>query len=123
MIKVNDGIRYQQVTGVGAAVTDSSAWLIQDELNPTARTVLMQDLFSAIGIHLSFILVPMGASDFTQQGRPYTYDDVPAGQTDPQLEHFSIAHDQAYVIPVLRQMLAINPHTGSLPSRGARRLG
>ena len=108
-IDVNDGIRYQRVTGVGAAMTDSSAWLIYDELSPVARATLMNDLFGATGIHLGFALVPMGASDFTSNGQPYTYDDMPAGQTDPQLAHFSIAHDEAYIIPTLRQMLAIDP--------------
>lgn len=48
---------------------------------------------------------------FTKDGHPYTYDDMPAGRSDPQLAHFSIAHDQAYILPALRQMLAINPQT------------
>ena len=51
----------------------------------------------------------MGASDFSATGVPYTYDDLPAGQTDPTLAGFSIAHDLAYVIPALQAMLAQNP--------------
>jgi glucosylceramidase len=34
---------------------------------------------------------------------------MPSGQTDPGLTHFSVAHDTAYIIPVLRQALALNP--------------
>ncbi len=52
----------------------------------------------------------MGASDFSAKGVPYTYDDVPAGHTDPTLANFSIAHDLAYIIPALRQARALNPH-------------
>ena len=39
----------------------------------------------------------------------YSYDDVPYGQTDPHLAQFSIAHDTPYIVPLLRQVLAINP--------------
>jgi len=49
----------------------------------------------------------MGASDFASQS--YTYDDLPPGQTDPELKFFSIDHDRAYIIPPLRQSLVFNP--------------
>lgn len=110
-ITVDDSERYQRYTGTGGAMTDSSAWLIYDELSPVTRTALMDDLFGRDGAHLNFALVPMGGSDFTRTGQPYTYDDMPAGQTDPQLTHFSIAHDEPYILPALRQMLAVNPQT------------
>ncbi len=110
-IQVDDSQRYQRYTGVGGAMTDSSAWLINDELTPPTRAALMNDLFGPLGAHLNFTLVPMGGSDFTRTGQPYTYDDVPAGQTDPQLAQFSIDHDRSYILPALRQMLAVNPQT------------
>lgn len=108
-VAVDDRTRYQRVTGVGAAMTDTSAWLIYDELTPVLRSQLMDDLFGSSGIHLASVLVPLGASDFTSTGRPYTYDDLPAGETDPALGDFSIAHDEAYILPALRQMLALDP--------------
>jgi glucosylceramidase len=68
----------------------------------------MQDLFGRNpGIGLSFMRVPMGASDFSL--RQYSYDDVGANQTDSALAHFSIAPDSAYKIPALKQALSINP--------------
>src|SRR5437762_3037332 len=73
-VTVDDGIRYQHFTGVGAAMTDSSAWLIYDELSAGARARLMNALFGASGIHLNFVRVPIGASDFTATGLPYSYD-------------------------------------------------
>jgi glucosylceramidase len=109
VVHVDDSVRYQRITGVGGAVTDSSAWLMYDQLSPAARTKLMDDLFSSRGIHLNFVRVPMGASDFTVGGRPYSYDDRPPGQSDPALTHFSVAHDDRYIVPILRQMVAINP--------------
>ena len=110
-IQVDDTQRYQRYTGVGGAMTDSSAWLINDELSPVTRGALMNDLFGPLGAHFNFTVVPMGGSDFTRTGQPYTYDDVPAGQTDPQLTQFSTAHDEPYILPALRQMLAVNPAT------------
>jgi glucosylceramidase len=111
LIAVNDKVHFQQVQGVGGAITDSTAWLIYDKLSASSRMALMNNLFGPYGIHLNYLVVPIGGSDFTRGGVPYTYDDLPSGQTDPQLVHFSIAHDQAYVLPVLQQMRAINPQS------------
>jgi O-glycosyl hydrolase len=111
IIRVNAGVRYQQVQGFGAAMTDSSAWLMEDGLSPTARQALMGELFGPEGIRLNLVRVPIGASDFTHDGRPYTYDDMPAGRSDPRLTHFSIAHDQAYILPALREARTLDPAT------------
>ena len=107
-IRVDDGVRYQQMDGFGASFTDSSAWLVQTQLSPLAREQLMTDLFGADGIHLSFLRQPMGTSDLALSN--YTYDDLPSGSTDPRMHGFTIDHDRAYVIPVLRQALALNPN-------------
>jgi glucosylceramidase len=107
-IHVDDTRRYQRFIGVGGAMTDSSAWLIWDQLTPGHREQLLRDLFSAAGAHIRFLRIPIGASDFIT-GPPYTYDDMPAGQADPTLAHFSIGHDQAYILPALRAALALNP--------------
>jgi glucosylceramidase len=109
VLDVNDMVRYQHFTGVGAAMTDSSAWLIYKQLSPVTRNALMSGLFSARGIHMNFLRVPIGASDFTATGIPYSYDDMPAGQSDPTLANFTVSHDQAYIIPSLRQAVRLNP--------------
>ncbi|HET9102898.1 MAG TPA: glycoside hydrolase family 30 beta sandwich domain-containing protein [Solirubrobacteraceae bacterium] len=109
VVTVDPSTRYQRFRGVGAAMTDSSAWLMQTQLAPAARTVLYSRLFGSGGIRLGFIRVPMGASDFSATGVPYTYDDLLSGQSDPGLTRFSIAHDLPYVIPALRTALALNP--------------
>ncbi|KRE30977.1 hypothetical protein ASG80_00255 [Agromyces sp. Soil535] len=107
-LKVDDSVKYQEITGFGAALTDSSAWLI-NELPADERDALMKNLFDpADGIGLSMVRVPMGATDFTATGN-YSYNDMPPGQTDPTLSNFSIAHDEPYIIPQLKEALALNP--------------
>jgi glucosylceramidase len=100
-------VRYQHFRGAGGALTDSSAWLIGTRLHPGTRAWLLRHLFGPSGINLNLIRLPIGATDFTAGRAPYSYDDVPAGQSDPGLIHFSIAHDEAYIIPVLRQATAL----------------
>ena len=108
-IYVNENHAYQQMDGFGASMTDSSAWLIYTQLSESQRKAVMSALFSREdGIGISVTRIPMGASDFVN-GDAYTYDDMPPGQTDPELVHFSIDHDQAYIIPALHGALKLNP--------------
>jgi len=106
-INVDDTIHYQQLEGVGASFNDSDAYLVWNKLTPAQRTQLMSDLFSPNGIHLSYLRQSMGANDLSLSS--YTYDDVPTGETDPQMKQFSIAHDEAYIIPTIKAAFAANP--------------
>jgi glucosylceramidase len=115
-IDVSDSTHYQQIAGFGAAMTDTSAWLIYDELPAIQRAAVMNALFGPGGIGLNYVRVPIGASDFTATGVPYTYDDTPPGENDPLLSRFSVVHDSAYVLPALRMMLVLNPSTEILAS-------
>jgi glucosylceramidase len=89
LIDVDGNAAFQTVNGFGAALTDSSAWLIHDRLPPRRRATLLNDLFGAAGLDLQFLRLPMGASDFTVHGRPYSYDDLRPGRKDPHMRHFS----------------------------------
>lgn len=115
-INLQPSTTYQTMDGFGAAMTDSSAWLLQNKLNATQRDTLMQRLFTTEGdgIGLSYLRVPMGASDFALS--PYTYNDLPNGQTDPTNAQFSVAHDEAYIIPTLQQARALNPQLQMMAS-------
>jgi glucosylceramidase len=106
VISVDTFDHLQSITGFGAALTDSSASLIEHGLSVSARKALMNQLFGTSELHLNLLRVPMGASDFTAGGVPYSYDD---GSADPALEHFSIAHDRSYILPALTQALAVHP--------------
>ena len=108
VITVDDTTLYQQMDGFGGSLTDSSAWLIWNKLSASQQTTLMQELFSPSGgIGISFLRQPMGATDFSASGN-YSYDDMPSGQTDPNLTSFSVTHDAAYIIPLVKQALSIN---------------
>ncbi len=110
VITVDATTQYQQMDGVGGSLTDSSAWLIWSKLSASQQTTLMQQLFSpSSGIGISFLRQPMGATDFSASGN-YSYDDMPSGQTDPNLTNFSVTHDAAYIIPLVKQALSINPN-------------
>ena len=107
-VVVDPSRSFQTMSGFGAAITDSSASVLYT-LSPQARATAMQSLFSpTAGDGLDYLRQPIGASDFTT-GPAYTYDDVPAGQTDYALKHFTVAHDQAQILPLLRQAERLNP--------------
>jgi glucosylceramidase len=107
-ITVDPSRVYQTMDGFGASITDSSAHVLYS-LRDGAREGAMRDLFSpAQGNELSILRQPMGASDFVAGGF-YTYDDVALGQTDYGMRRFSIAHDQAQILPLLRTALHLNP--------------
>jgi len=108
-IDIDPAQRHQSVVGFGAAITDASAWLIEQRMPPAARQALLKDLFGreGTGIGLSFTRLTIGASDFSRHH--YSLDDSPDGQPDPQLRHFSIEPNRGDVIPVTQAALAINP--------------
>jgi len=107
-ITVDDSVKYQEIDGFGASVSESSAWLLKRKLSDSQRKDALQMLFDRKkGIGLSMLRQPMGASDFALS--EYSYDDVPVGQTDPELKKFSLDHDRADILPVLKEILAINP--------------
>lgn len=108
-IVVQEDLLYQRMEGFGAAMTDSSAWLIMNALNEEARLQLMKDLFTreGNGIGLSYVRIPLGASDFAL--KDYTYDDMSPGQQDPKLRRFNIEYDKAYILPALRLATELNP--------------
>ena len=107
-IVVDPTLTYQTMQGFGGAITDSAATVLY-RLSPAAREATMRSLFDSVtGDGLDYLRQPIGASDFVATAA-YTYDDLPAGQTDYQQRKFSIAHDQAQILPLLREAKAINP--------------
>ncbi len=100
--------KLQEIDGFGAALTGSSAYLINQKMTASQRRALLEDLFSPDkGIGISYLRMTIGASDFSLED--FTYDDMPAGQTDFDLNHFSIDKDKTDVIPVFKQILTFFP--------------
>jgi glucosylceramidase len=108
VITVDENTTYQSMDGFGAAMTGSSAYLMNRRMSATQRDALMNDLFTGSGIRLSFLRQTIGASDFST--RSYTYNDMPAGQTDPNLANFSLSTDFDDVVPMLKAARVKNPN-------------
>ena len=120
VIRVDPDVRRQPFDGLGAALTDSSAWLLS-RLPDSTRAAALSALFATdpgtatdpdTGTDpdnragLSVVRLVIGSSDFARSH--YTYDDSPT--PDPDLAGFSIDHDRAYVIPTAREILTVNPN-------------
>ena len=107
-ISIDINKHFQRVHGFGAAMTDASAELLS-RLPDEQRKAVMAELFGRRngGLGLSFTRVTVGASDFSPTH--YSYDDSPGNVPDPELRHFSIDPARKYVLPRLRDALAINP--------------
>lgn len=115
-IVVDDTQTYQTIDGFGAAFTDSAAYLLHEVAQKSQLTTAMNNLFtrSGSGIGLSFMRIPMGASDIARS--VYSYDDQPVGTTDLNLTDFSVVHDQADIIPLILQAKSLNPQMKLLAS-------
>jgi len=114
-IDVDASQTYQTVDGFGFTLTGGSAQVI-NQLSASRKQALLQELFgnteSAIGIN--YLRISIGASDLNEV--PFTYDDVAAGATDLSLANFSLAPDSTNLIPLLKQILLINPNLKILGS-------
>ena len=99
-IVVDDKQTFQTIDGFGYCLTGGSAQLLR-QMAPAERAKLLRELFGTDGtaIGVSYLRLSIGASDLDAQ--VFSYDDLPAGQTDPELAKFSLAPDQADLIPVL----------------------
>ncbi|MFW0739695.1 glycoside hydrolase family 30 protein [Flavobacterium sp. T12S277] len=107
-ILVDASQKFQTIEGFGFSLTGGSAQNIL-KLDKAKKEALLQELFSrkkdAIG--LSYLRISIGASDLNE--RVFSYDDLPEGQTDLKLEHFDLGPDLKDVVPLLKEILAINP--------------
>lgn len=103
-IRLDPARKYQDILGFGAAMTDASCYLLQQA--PAAkRSAILDACFGPGGLRFSVARTTIGASDYSRSA--YTYDESPT--PDPELKDFSIAHDKAYILPVLRDAQRVNP--------------
>lgn len=108
-IYVNPGVTYQTMEGIGTSLEESTVYNLA-RMTPEKRTEVLKNLVDPEnGIGMNLIRICFGSSDFT--GRQfYTYDDMPAGEKDPDFEYFSIQKDIDYnIIAVVKEALSYNP--------------
>ncbi|MEO6330062.1 MAG: glycoside hydrolase family 30 beta sandwich domain-containing protein [Ginsengibacter sp.] len=99
---------FQTIDGFGFTLTGGSAYLI-NQLNKTSKADLLKELFSndENSISISYLRISIGASDL--DAAVFSYDDMPLGKTDNNLNNFNLAADKADLIPLLKEILLINP--------------
>lgn len=107
-IVVDPTQRFQAFYGVGAALTEASAYCLMNYLTAEQRAELLDELFNPARCGWTTLRIGIGATDF-QSEEIYSYDDMPAGQTDPNLVNFSVEKDARYLIPLLQQIRKIQP--------------
>ncbi len=89
--------------GFGVAITGSSCYNLS-LMERDERHKFLKKIYSKDGLNFQIGRLSIGASDYSPE--LYTYDDV---DDDTSLEYFSIEKDKNYIIPIIKEILAINP--------------
>jgi len=100
---------YQSMDGFGFTLSQGSASHLLS-MSDSARQSILNELFGSgeDDIRISYLRLAVAASDLN--AFPFSYNDLkdPKG-TDPTLSQFSLSYDTLDVLPILKQILAINP--------------
>ncbi|MDA3927521.1 MAG: hypothetical protein PF541_01085 [Prolixibacteraceae bacterium] len=114
-IELDPEIKYQTIDGFGFALTGGSALHIHN-MTKSNKAALLNELFSTNGssIGVSYLRISLGASDLDEE--VFSYNDLPQGETDIELEYFSLENDKRYLIPVLKDIVDINPSINIMAS-------
>lgn len=101
-ITLQPEIKYQNMDGFGAAVTGSTCFNLS-LMPPQKRSQFLKETFSPTdGFGLSYIRISIGCSDFSLS--EYTCCDTKG------IENFNLTMEEnKYIIPILKEILAINP--------------
>ena len=109
ILRMYPAVTYQTMDGFGAAVTGSTCYNLM-QMAPRDRRAFLRYTFSPKkGLGYSYIRISIGCSDFSLSD--YTCCDQPG------IEHFALTPEETdYVIPVLQEILRINPRLKILGS-------
>jgi glucosylceramidase len=102
-IDLNPGATFQEILGFGVALTDAACYLL-DKLAISTRKQFLREIFDPAAMGLNTCRVCIGASDYAVE--LYSYDE---GSADPDLARFSIDHDRAYILPILKEVRELCP--------------
>ena len=107
-IVVDTANSLQSIDGFGYSLTGGSAIML-NKLSSEARSDLFKELFLTDndGIGISYLRISIGASDLDEN--VFSYNDLPSGDTDIDLEKFSLDPDRVNLIPVLKEILQLRP--------------
>jgi len=115
VINVDPAQTFQTMDGFGFALTGGSAALLM-KMAPASRAAILHELFTTTGdgIGVSYLRLTVGSSDMNDH--VYSYDDLAKGETDTAMAHFSLDPDKTDVIPVMKEILALQPKIHLLAS-------
>ena len=107
-IVIDEEQKFQSVDGFGFALTGGSAELLM-KMSSTARAGVLKEIFATSdkNIGVSYIRLSIGASDLNSF--VFSYNDLKDGETDYELKKFTLSQDLNDVIPVMKEILKINP--------------
>jgi glucosylceramidase len=115
-ILIDSTQEYQTVDGFGYTLTGGSAKLLK-QLNLEKRQKILNELFSKDNdqnIGVSFLRLSIGASDLSDHS--FSYDDSINGRPDLKLTQFNLFAGDEDIIPILKEILKINPNIGIVAS-------
>ena len=107
-VYVNEGVQYQTIEGFGYTLTGGSAYLLH-QMPVQNRAAILKELFGQgpNDLNINYLRISIGASDL--DATVFSYDDLKDGEVDPDLTKMSIAPDQAFLIPILKEIQSIQP--------------
>jgi len=105
----NDQIQFQQIEGFGYTLTGGSAYLLH-QMPVQNRLAILKELFGKgpNDLNVNFLRISIGASDL--DATVFSYDDLQEGEVDPDLIKMTIAKDQEFLIPILKEIQSIQPN-------------
>ncbi len=100
-IRMNPDETYQEMDGFGAAITGSTCYNLM-QMSQADRTAFLTETFSPDKFGFSYVRIAIGCSDFSLS--EFTCCD------EEGIENFALtSEDTDYIIPILKEILAINP--------------
>ncbi|MEN2282478.1 glycoside hydrolase family 30 beta sandwich domain-containing protein [Algoriphagus sp. SE2] len=109
-ISIDPKSTFQEMDGFGFTLSQGSAKHLLG-MSESVRKALLEELFgiNSDQIGISYLRLSVAASDLNE--RPFSYDDLNDSlATDPELKYFDLGPDRNDVIPVLKEILSINPN-------------
>lgn len=102
VINIYPDLTYQEIEGFGGALTDTVGFLYS-KMNEADRKQLLEDHFGKDGQHYKFLRMHMDSCDYSLEEYQAVTDPV----ADPNLTTFSIERDRKYMLPMLKDAMAM----------------
>ena len=107
-IEIDDSQAFQPIEGFGFSLTGGSAYLLAG-LEKAERADLLHELFglTEASVGLSCLRLSIGASDLGR--KDFSYWGLRRGTKDPDIARFKLSAGDREVVPMLQEILRINP--------------